>query len=224
MTKMDDAQKRAKKILEEVEKNQAKYHAQTEAKPATETETKSDSHTEVNIENHSEQAINGQTVTSEDEVFTGDQPAPSDQSDESERAAELTRDLQRLQAEFANYKRRTDGEKSEVAAFVTARVVREFLATRDSFDQEKAHRPKDIDPKWAASIDAVRAQFDKSLSNLGVERFESVGHPFDPHLHEAISMEGGDEVVTEELQAGYKMGDTILRHAMVKVGPAETKE
>jgi molecular chaperone GrpE len=220
MTKMDDAQKRAKKILEEVEKNQAKYHAQTEAEPAAETE--SDSHTD--IENHSEQAINGQTVTSEDEVFTGDQPAPSDQSDESERAAELTRDLQRLQAEFANYKRRTDGEKSEVAAFVTARVVREFLATRDSFDQEKAHRPKDIDPKWAASIDAVRAQFDKSLSNLGVERFESVGHPFDPHLHEAISMEGGDEVVTEELQAGYKMGDTILRHAMVKVGPAETKE
>ena len=134
---------------------------------------------------------------------------------------ELTADLQRVQAEFQNYKRRTESEKAEVAGFITARTVREFLATRDSFDQELAHRPTDVDPKWAASIDAVRLQFDKVLSNLGVERFESVGQPFDPHLHEAISMDGGDEVVTEELQAGYKMGDTILRHAMVKVGPAQ---
>jgi molecular chaperone GrpE len=194
MSKMEDAQRKAKKVLESMERNGASY-------------------TEVNVDTHSEQTVNGETATSDVNVS-----ATSDQADQ---VSELTADLQRLQAEFANYKRRTESEKAEVADYIKARVVREFLATRDSFDQEQAHRPKTVDPKWAVSIDAIRAQFDKSMSNLGVERFESVGQPFDPHLHEAISMEGGDEVVTEELQAGYKLGDTILRHAMVKVGPAD---
>lgn len=193
MSKVDDAQAKARKILEELEKK----------KGAT---AENASTTEVNVETHSEQtAMSGE--------------AEADNTDE--RISELTADLQRERAEFANYKRRTEAEKTEVAGFVTARTVREFLAVRDSFDQELIHRPKDVDPKWAASIDAIRAQFDKTLANLGVERFVSLGQPFDPHLHEAISMDGGDEVVVEELQAGYKMGDTILRHAMVKVGPVQ---
>ncbi len=183
MSKLDDAQKKAKKILEDME---------------------GISHTEVNVETNSEQTVTSGSVS----------------SDPDERVNELTADLQRVQAEFQNYKRRTEGEKTEVFDFAKNRVVREFLSTRDSFDQELAHRPADVDPKWAASIDAIRAQFDKVLSNLGVERFESVGQPFDPHLHEAISKDGGDEVVIEELQAGYKLGPAILRHAMVKVGPA----
>jgi molecular chaperone GrpE len=187
MSKMDDAQAKAKKILEDMQGADAS----------------NDSHTEVTVKTQSEQLVTGGS-TAPDEV------------------AQLTADLQRLQAEFANYKRRTEAEKAEVAGYITARTVREFLATRDSFDQELAHRPADINPQWATSIDAIRAQFDKTMANLGVERFISVGQPFDPHLHEAISMEGGDEVVTEELQAGYKQGETILRHAMVKVGPAKT--
>ena len=182
MSKMDDMQKKAKKILNDMENS----HEST---------------TEVNVENIS------------------DQTATTGNSSDS-RIDELTADLQRVQAEFQNYKRRSDSEKAEVFDFAKAKVVREFLATRDSFDQELAHRPADINPEWAKSIDAIRAQFDKSLATLGVERFESAGQPFDPHLHEAISMDGGDEVVTEELQAGYKLGDTILRHAVVKVGPA----
>lgn len=180
MSKMDDTQKKAKKILDDMENS---------------------SQTEVNVQMHSEQSVSS--------------PQSSDQA----RVEELTADLQRVQAEFQNYKRRSDSEKAEVFDFAKAKVVREFLATRDSFDQELNHRPADINPEWARSIDAIRAQFDKSLGTLGVERFESVGQPFDPHLHEAISMDGGDEVVVEELQAGYKLGPTILRHAMVKVGP-----
>ena len=191
MSKMDDMQKKAKKILEEMEQHQG--------------EATNENETEVSVETSSEQTATSGNVS-------------SDASDD--RIAELPADLQRVQAEFQNYKRRSDTEKSEVFDFAKAKVVREFLAVRDSFDSELAHRPADLDSKWAASIDAIRAQFDKSLATLGVERFESVGQPFDPHLHEAISMDGGDEVVTEELQAGYKLGDTILRHAMVKVGPA----
>jgi molecular chaperone GrpE len=188
MSKMDDMQKKAKQILDDMEN--------------TEATNVNESQTEVNVETRSEQTATSGEVS-------------------DNRVDELTADLQRVQAEFQNYKRRSDSEKSEVFNFAKAKVVREFLATRDSFDSELAHRPADINPEWAKTIDAIRAQFDKSLSTLGVERFESVGTPFDPHLHEAISMDGGDEVVIEELQAGYKLGDTILRHAMVKVGPAQ---
>lgn len=133
---------------------------------------------------------------------------------------ELTNDLKRVQAEFQNYRRRAEAEKAEVLDFAKTRVVREFLSVRDSLEQEQAHRPEDADPTWAKSIDAIRAQFDQVLKGLGVEQFASKGQPFDPHLHEAIAMEDGEgehEVVAEELQSGYKLGDTILRHAIVKV-------
>jgi molecular chaperone GrpE len=132
-----------------------------------------------------------------------------------------TPELQRLQAEFINYKRRAETEKAEVIDFAKARVVREFLTVRDAFDQELTHRPQDLNPEWAASIDAIRTQFDQVLKTLGVTRFESQGQPFDPHLHEAIAMadgEGSQEVVAEELRPGYRLGDTVLRHAVVKVG------
>ena len=107
--------------------------------------------------------------------------------------AELTADLQRLQAEFINYKRRVEDERAELMT---------------------------VDVAWAASIDAIRNQFDRSLRDLGVERFLSVGRPFDPNRHEAVADIGGSgeyEIVAEELQAGYLLGDRVLRPAMVRV-------
>lgn len=190
MSKMDDAQRKAKKILEEMQSNNS-------------------SHTEVNVETHSESSVTSGSVSSDAQQT---------------RIDDLTADLQRVQAEFINFRRRAEQERSEVMEFATARVAREFLAVRDSFDQELAHRPAKMDAKWAASIDSIRSQFDKSLKSLGVERFESIGHAFDAHRHDAITMEEGDgdhEVVVEELQPGYVMGETVLRHAMVKVGRSD---
>ena len=162
---------------------------------------KHDDHTEIHIENH----VESQTTS-------GDVDA---------RVEELTNDLKRIQAEFVNYKRRVEDEKREVLEFAKTKVVREFLTIRDTFDQEAAHRPADVDAKWAASIDAIRAQLDAVFKNLGVERFESVGQPFDPRRHNAVMMEEGEgdqEVVLDELQPGYVMGDVVLRPAMVKAG------
>lgn len=142
------------------------------------------------------------------------------------RVEELTQDLQRIQAEFINYKRRAEGEKAELLDFAKSRVVRDFLGVRDNFDRELTNRPAEVkDSPWAESIDSIRASFDTVLKTLGVERFESLGQPFDPHMHDAIVMEDGEgehEVVTEELQSGYKLGDTVLRHAIVKVGHTNT--
>jgi molecular chaperone GrpE len=69
-------------------------------------------------------------------------------------------------------------------------------------------------------VQGVVKQFEKTLQDLGVERIKTVGELFDPKFHEAISMEDGDgttEMVSEELQAGYALGDEIIRHAMVRV-------
>jgi molecular chaperone GrpE len=66
----------------------------------------------------------------------------------------------------------------------------------------------------------VVRQFEKTLADIGVKRIKTVGEPFDPHIHEAVSAEEGDgdqEIVSEELQAGYKLGDEVIRHAMVRV-------
>jgi molecular chaperone GrpE len=167
---------------------------------------KTESNNEVHVETHSESHVS------------------SVSDDHSDRIEELTADLQRIQADFVNFRRRADTEKAEVFDLAKNRVVRDFLTVRDSFDQELAHRPSTIDPTWAASIDSVRTQFDQVLKSLGVERFASKGTSFDPHLHEAIAMEDGQgsvDVVTEELQPGYKRGDQILRHAVVKVGKAD---
>ena len=142
-----------------------------------------------------------------------DQTPPAD-----DRVTELTADLQRLQAEFANYKRRAEADRADILDFAKARLVREFLTVRDSFDAEAAHRPAGLDPAWAASIDSIRTQFDQVLTTLGVERFTSLGQPFDPHLHEAIATDGDGDIVTKELQPGYKLGPTVLRPAMVEVG------
>jgi molecular chaperone GrpE len=166
-------------------------------------EHKHESHNEVHVETHTESHVTAGS------------------GDAQERIEELTADLQRVQAEFINYRRRAEAEKGEVLDFAKARIAREFLTVRDSFDHELTHRPDHADSEWAKTIDAIRTQFDQVLAGLGVERFESKGQPFDPHLHNAISMEEGDgkeEIVIEELQPGYKLGDTVLRHAMVKVG------
>jgi molecular chaperone GrpE len=141
-----------------------------------------------------------------------------------DRIAELTADLQRIQAEFVNYKRRVESERSELLDFAKNRVVREFLSVRDSLDNELVHRPEKIDSKWAESIDSIRAQFDQVLKTMKVERFESRGYAFDPRLHDAIMMDdsvGKHEIVTEELQPGYRSGEAIIRHAMVKVGRSD---
>ncbi|HSX48495.1 MAG TPA: nucleotide exchange factor GrpE, partial [Candidatus Nanoarchaeia archaeon] len=80
--------------------------------------------------------------------------------------------------------------------------------------------PADLaDNAWAKGVEQVAKQSQDILKSLGVEKIESVGQPFDHNLHEAVAVDGDgdDEVVAEELQPGYQMGDKVIRHAMVKV-------
>jgi molecular chaperone GrpE len=137
------------------------------------------------------------------------------------RIAELTLALQRERADAENLRRRTQEEKSRLGEFYKAMVVQEFLPALDNLERAMKHIPKELkDHEYVKGVQAVIKQFEQSFAHLGVKRIKTVGEVFDPRLHEAVHMEEGDgavEVVCEELQPGYKIGDEVIRHAMVKV-------
>lgn len=134
---------------------------------------------------------------------------------------ELTRALQQERADAVNLRRRHEEEIAKLRTTVKASVVAELLPVIDNFERALKHVPADLaDNDYVKGVQGVVRQFEKTLANIGVERIKTVGEPFDPHLHEAIGTEEGDgdqEVVSEELQAGYRFGNEVIRHAMVKV-------
>jgi molecular chaperone GrpE len=148
-----------------------------------------------------------------------------------EQIAQLTEALQRERADVINVRRRHEEQISSLKTLVKANVVRDLLPVIDNFERALRHSPaesgklkaesKDIQlDDWIKGVVSIKTQFDSTLASMGVERIKTVGEVFDPRLHEAVSMEDGSgtvEVVSEELQPGYKIGDDIIRHAMVKV-------
>lgn len=134
---------------------------------------------------------------------------------------ELTAAVQRERADATNLRRRHEEQISGLRDAVKANVVRQLLPVIDNFERSLKHVPKDLaGHEYVKGIEGVVRQFEKVLGDMGVERIKTVGEVFDPRWHEAIAMEEGDgtqEVVSEELQAGYRLGDEVIRHAMVKV-------
>jgi molecular chaperone GrpE len=138
----------------------------------------------------------------------------------AEQVAKLTEALQRERADAANLRRRHDEQIASLRSSVKAHVIKDLLPVIDNFERALKHVPKDLEGNaYVNGIQNIVLQFEKTLTDMGVERIATVGQPFDPHLHEAVSMEEGDgeETVSEELQAGYKIGDDVIRHAMVRV-------
>jgi molecular chaperone GrpE len=134
---------------------------------------------------------------------------------------ELTEALQRERADSINLRRRVEEDRSKLGNVYKAAVVRELLPALDNLERALKHVPKDhFDHDYVKGIKGVAKQFDKALEDLGVQKIKTVGEIFDPKYHEAVSMEEDDgdiEVVSEELQAGYRLGDEIVRHAFVRV-------
>lgn len=135
--------------------------------------------------------------------------------------ADLTEALQRERADVINIRRRHDEQMASLKTMIKVQVVRELLPAIDNLERALKHAPKDIaDHDYVKGVSGVVKQFEKILTDLGVIKIKTTGEPFDPRLHEAVSMDsdgGGQEIVSEELQSGYILGDEVLRHAMVKV-------
>lgn len=141
--------------------------------------------------------------------------------DLNQQVAELTEALQRERADATNLRRRNEEQVAGLQSVVKAKVIRDLLPVIDNFERALKHVPADLEGNdYIKGVQGVVKQFEKTLEQIGVTRIKTVGEPFDPRLHEAVSMEdgeGSEEVVSEELQAGYQLSDEVIRHAMVRV-------
>lgn len=124
----------------------------------------------------------------------------------------------RLVAEFDNFKKRTQKEKEEIYSIAKTDVVMNLLPVIDNFERaEKFSDDKNVEE----GIALIKKQFIDVLKKIGIEEIEAENQPFDPNLHNAVLHEEREDVaentVVEVLQKGYKLGDKVIRYAMVKV-------
>ena len=140
--------------------------------------------------------------------FAGETP------EEADKAAELLGDLQRVQADFANYRKRALRDQESAGERGKAVVINQLLPVLD--DLERAHSHGDLE---TSPLKAVADKLVAVLTGLGLVGFGVEGEEFDPSLHEAVQHEGegSNPVIGHVMRRGYRLGDHVLRHALVGV-------
>ena len=132
----------------------------------------------------------------------------------------------RRQAEFENYRKRVDKEKTDYYQRMRAEVLLELLPVLDNFDRALASLASSEGDRESLhqGVELIHRQFSEALKKLGLQPVEAIGHMFDPHVHEAITVEPTDQheenTIMEEFERGYRLGDRLLRPAKVKVAAA----
>ena len=139
-----------------------------------------------------------------------------------EQIADLTDKLTRHMAEFDNYRKRTEKEKSSMYEIGAKDVVEKILPIVDNFERGLQSVPEDKkDDPFVDGMDKIYRQLMNTLEGIGVKPIEAVGQEFDPNFHNAVmhveDEELGENVVAEEFQKGYMYRDSVVRHSMVKV-------
>ena len=134
----------------------------------------------------------------------------------------MTDRLQRSMAEFDNFRKRSEKEKSSMFDMGAKSIVEKILPVVDNFERALLAAPDEGDGKaYADGILMIYNQMIKTLEELGVKAIECVGQAFDPNLHNAVmhieDENFGENEVVEELLKGYMYKDTVLRYSMVKV-------
>jgi molecular chaperone GrpE len=147
-------------------------------------------------------------------------PAGPQQADAEARLAERTADLQRLQAEYANYRKRVDRDRAAVREQAVANVLTGLLPVLDAIDQAREHG------ELSGGFKSVADSLSSALGKLGLVAYGDEGDPFDPKIHEALthtySPDVTEDTCVEIWQPGYKVGDRILRPARVAVAEPAT--
>ena len=149
--------------------------------------------------------------------------APEKKKDpKDEKIDELNDKLIRSMAEFDNYRKRTDKEKSAMYEIGAKDVIEKILPIVDNFERGLNTIPEDAKgTAFAEGMEKIYKQFVKTLDDLGVKPIEAVGKPFDPNFHNAVmhveDENLGENVVAAELQKGYTYKESIVRHSMVQV-------
>jgi molecular chaperone GrpE len=139
-----------------------------------------------------------------------------------EKIEELNDKYTRLFAEFDNFRKRSEKEKSAMFEVGAKSIIEKILPVVDSFERGLATVPEEEKGSgFADGMDKVYKQLITSLDEAGVKTIEAVGQEFDPNLHNAVmhieDEEAGENIIVEEFQKGYTYRDTVVRHSMVKV-------
>ena len=146
--------------------------------------------------------------------------------EEKQKAEDYLANWQRAQADFINYKRRSEQAKEETSQYAKAALVLNLLPVFD--DLERAFTsipPRLANLTWVEGISLIERKFRTSLEAQGLSPIEAVGEPFNPHLHEAIRQDKGEEgIVIEEVEKGYKLHDRVIRPSKVVVGNGEVED
>lgn len=139
--------------------------------------------------------------------------------EEKEKSDEYYEHLKRNMAEFDNFKKRISKEKDMMYNTISASVISELLPILDNF--EKALNSESTDESYKNGMAMIYGQLIDALNKIGVEEIEALNTTFDPNFHEAVmhveDENFGEKEVVEVFRKGYKIGDKIIRHAMVKV-------
>ena len=193
-------------IMEELEEEAKEKEITKEKKAQKEPDTKEDS----------------KDVTEESDVETKEDKKKEKKNPLQEKIDELNDKVLRQMAEFENFRKRTDKEKSQQFELGQGNVLEKLLPVVDNFERGLAAVPEaEKDGAFADGMNKIYKQLIKQLEDLGVTPIEAVGKEFDPNLHNAVmqveSQEYESGIVAQELQKGYMFHDTVLRHSMVAV-------
>lgn len=146
------------------------------------------------------------------------------QAKADEAIAEMQKKYTRLQADFANFKKRTANEKLQISEVVKLDVIQNVLPVVDNFERAlnvPQDKMTDDVKSFVSGYEMIYKQLLQVLEKEGVKKIDALGKPFDPNFHQAVmrvpSDEYDDDVVVEVLQEGYTLGDKTVRPAMVKV-------
>jgi molecular chaperone GrpE len=148
---------------------------------------------------------------------SGAAPETAQDAGTADKVAELTADLQRVQADYANYRKRALRDQQAATERAKAGVVSQFLAVLDDLDRARSHGDLESGP-----LKSVADKLFNVLTGLGLTAFGAEGDDFDPALHEAVQhegdgAEGSKPVIGTVMRQGYKLGEQVLRHALVGV-------
>ena len=158
----------------------------------------------------------GNAASAAQEAVPGEKP----HADESLAA------LQRMAADFANYRKRTDAERVEFARFAKADLIAKLLDVLDAYDRALTTVPDDlVGSSWVEGMWLIERKLRQILESEGLSSIDSLGQPFDPYLHEAVAhieSDAPEGTVINEHQKAYRLHDRVIRPAMVSV--AKKKE
>ena len=161
-----------------------------------------------------EEAAAGQTEPKAEEK-AAEEPAKT----AGDELAALNDKYLRICAEYDNYRRRSQKEKESLYGDVKAEAVKSFLPVYDNLERALAQSTED--EAYRKGVEMIMSQFNATLAKLGVEPIECLGQKFDPALHNAVmhvdDEEKGENEIVEVFQQGFKIGDKVIRFAMVKV-------